>query len=111
MKAMARKRQMERHHRLPRSRGGTNHDRNISMVERRHHQAWHLLFSNMEADEVADAITDLWIDPDFYLVAIPRKKKQPRRRRERRYCVDCQCEVMQHIPLKEQPDEEDSEDS
>ena len=41
-----------------------------------HHRAFHLLFGNMLANEVAKMLTDTWIDPDFYLICSPRKKKQ-----------------------------------
>jgi hypothetical protein len=91
-------RQMDKHHLIPRSRGGTNHPHNLRIVEQAHHRAWHLLFGNMLPDEVASAITDNWISRDYYLVAIPRKKKVCNKRRKRRYCVDCECEVMKFIP-------------
>ncbi len=87
----------DRHHRLPRSRGGSNQPSNISIVERAQHQAWHLLVGNMTASEAAAMLTDTWIDPDYYLVAVPRKRICSKKRRTRRYCVDCECEVMRHI--------------
>lgn len=96
-------REMERHHRLPRSRGGTNHDRNISIVERELHRAWHRLVGNMTADEVAAMLTDTWIDPEYYLVAVPRKKNMKKRRRKRRYCTDCQAEVIKNIEQTRKP--------
>ena len=91
-------REMDRHHRLPRSRGGSNEARNISIVERKLHNAWHLLVGNMNAQEVARMLSDTWIDPDYYFVAVPKHKKPAKKRRRRRYCVDCQCEVLKHIP-------------
>lgn len=93
-------RTMDRHHRLPRSRGGSNSPNNISIVERKQHQAWHLLVGNMNAEEVAAMLTDTWIDADYYLVAIPRRKKKAKKRRKRMYCTDCEAEVLTHIPLK-----------
>ena len=66
---------MDKHHRLPRSRGGDNSVLNISIVEQKLHRAWHLLVGNMNAEEVANMLTDTWIDPDYCLVAIPRKRK------------------------------------
>lgn len=88
---------VERHHRRPSSRGGTGHVRNISMVRRSEHRAFHLLFGNMLADEVAAMLTDTWIDPDYYLVAIPYHKGKPSPRRTRMYCTTCQCEVLKHV--------------
>jgi len=92
-------RDMERHHRLPRSRGGSDHITNVSLVEKDLHRAWHRLVGNMNAEEVAAMLTDTWIDANFYLVAIPRKKKRSKRRK-RRYCIDCEAEVLKHIPIK-----------
>jgi len=96
---------MERHHRLPRSRGGTNNHpkHNIVLVSRVLHRAWHSLFANMTAPEVASAITDCWISPDYYLVAIPRKKKKPHKKRSRAFCTDCSCEVMKYLPMTTKP--------
>jgi hypothetical protein len=91
-------REMDRHHRLPRSRGGSNEARNISIVERRLHAAWHLLVGNMNAQETARMLSDTWVDPDYYLVAVPRHKVVKKKRRKRRYCVDCECEVLKYIP-------------
>jgi hypothetical protein len=91
-------REMDRHHRLPRSRGGSNEARNISIVERKLHVAWHLLVGNMNAQETARMLSDTWIDPNYYLVAVPRHKPPKKKRRKRRYCVDCECEVLKHIP-------------
>ena len=89
---------MDRHHRLPRSRGGSNSAHNISIVEQKQHRAWHLLVGNMTAQEVAAMLTDVWIDPEYYLVAVPRSRKPARKRRKRAYCVDCEAEVLKNIP-------------
>ena len=91
-------REMDRHHRLPRSRGGSNEARNISVVERKLHVAWHLIVGNMNAKEVAKMLSDTWIDPDYYLVAVPRHKVVKKKRRKRKYCTDCSAEVLKHIP-------------
>jgi len=93
------KREVEKHHRLPRSRGGADNypNGNISIIDKEIHRAWHKVVGNMTASEVAKMLTDTYIDPRYYLVAIPRKRKQSKERRERRYCVDCQAEVLKHI--------------
>ena len=85
---------IERHHRRPRSRGGTNHHRNISHVRQGEHRAFHQLFGAMLPDEVASLLTDVWIDPDFYMVALPRKRKKVRKPRKRVFCTTCNCEVL-----------------
>ena len=82
---MSRKRKhLDLHHRKPRSlfaRGDTrvNDPRNLSMVPRHKHEAWHLLFANYEPDVIAKIINESWLDADFYLVAMPRKKKRKRK--------------------------------
>lgn len=94
---------MERHHRVPRSRGGHHTTKgkrdNIILVERDLHRAWHLLFGNMEADEVAAMISDTWIDPDYYLVAVPRHRPHGKNRRSRVFCTDCGAEVLKELPI------------
>lgn len=66
----------DNHHRKSRSMGGTNVSRNISRVPVHLHRAYHLLFANMLPQNVAKLLTETWIDPDVYLVAIPRKKSR-----------------------------------
>lgn len=60
----------DKHHRKPRSRGGTNESRNISLVPQHQHRAYHLLFRNMQPEEIAQLLNQKWIDPDFELIAI-----------------------------------------
>lgn len=104
MKVTKTPRDMDRHHRLPRSRSGGNDASNISLVERKLHVAWHLLVGNMNAQEVARMLSDTWIDADYYLVAVPRHKTSARKRRKRRYCTDCSAEVLKHIPQTKKDD-------
>lgn len=66
----------DRHHRLPRSRGGDNSKSNLVTVNQRQHRAYHTLFKNMIPSEVAQFLTATWIDSKMYLVAIPRKKSR-----------------------------------
>lgn len=102
------KHRVERHHRVPRSRGGSDHTSNISIVRATEHRAFHHLFGNMTAPEIAAMLTDTWIG-DYYLVAIPYKKKRPKKRRVRRYCTSCQAEVLKTLPAtKENADDQKS---
>lgn len=50
-----------RHHRLPRSRGGSNDESNISIVPRHLHQAWHTLFANHSPEVICAIINERWI--------------------------------------------------
>ena len=62
-----------RHHRKCRSHGGSSHPSNISMVTTKQHQAWHLLFGNHYPEMIAKIINRVWIDPDYEMVAVPKK--------------------------------------
>jgi len=61
------KKTITKHHRKPTSIGGSDQERNISFVEEQKHRAWHLLFSNMTAAEIAREINKTWLDPDYEL--------------------------------------------
>ena len=100
---------IERHHRLPRSRGGTDTfpPRNVVNIEQDIHRAWHRVVTNMTAQEVAKMLSDHLIDPRYYLVAIPRKRKCCKNPRKRRYCTDCQAEVLKHIPKTSKGEDDD----
>ena len=57
------------HHRLPKSRGGCSDPENLSRVPIQHHNAFNLLFgSNPTAHEVAQVLSDVWIDPMYEIV-------------------------------------------
>jgi hypothetical protein len=58
-----------RHHRKPRSKGGSNMVSNISRLPDRLHQAWHLLFCNYHPTVIANIINELYLDPEWELVA------------------------------------------
>lgn len=93
------------HHRHPRSRKDSysrhiNHPSNLTILETEIHRAWHRIIGNRLPDEVAALLTEKFISPDYYLVAVPRNKKSGHRRR-RVYCTDCECEVLTKIPKKE----------
>lgn len=66
--------QKTKHHRRPRSKGGSNADWNISIVPIKKHEAWHILFGNLEADEIVKEINKLWIDPDYEIIAVYKEK-------------------------------------
>jgi hypothetical protein len=54
-----------RHHRHPRSRGGTSHPGNISYVPVIKHQLWHEMFGNMTPEEICDRINSVWIPSNY----------------------------------------------
>lgn len=65
----------DKHHKRPRSRGGTNEKENISVVKMTHHRAWHLLFRNFSPDKIASIINSIWLDPDVEFIVVKRKTK------------------------------------
>lgn len=65
---------IDKHHRLPRSKGGSNSNSNISLVRKDLHVAYHKLFGNATPDEVADILNKVWIDPAYKLVAVRRTR-------------------------------------
>lgn len=56
------------HHRRPRSQGGTDTQRNLSIIPAHKHQAWHLLFDNKSPYEIAAIINAIYLDPDYFFV-------------------------------------------
>lgn len=62
------------HHRLPKSRGGSNDSSNLSTVPKRLHNIFNELFgSNPTAHEVAQILTDTWIDPAYEIIVRLKK--------------------------------------
>lgn len=57
------------HHRKPTSRSGTDDESNISIVPAKVHDAYHLIFSNLSPEAIAQVLSERWIDPDYELVA------------------------------------------
>lgn len=71
----------EIHHRKPQSRGGDKSARNTVRLKQKYHKSWHRLFGRDAPNEIASLITKIYLDPDFYMVAIPRKKRRPKKKR------------------------------
>jgi len=65
---------IDKHHRLPRSRGGSNRNSNISLVRKDLHVAYHRLFGNATPDEIVEILNKVWIDPAYKLVAVRRNR-------------------------------------
>lgn len=58
---------MTKHHRRPRSRGGSNDPYNVSIVSESRHMAWHTLFNNKTIAEIVYELNTVWIDPSYEL--------------------------------------------
>ena len=59
-----------RHHRTPRSVGGSNHPSNISVVKQTDHNAWHTLFSNYSPETIARIINEKWIPRGYRFICV-----------------------------------------
>ena len=94
------------HHRHPRSRrrsyrGNINEDRNLAVVPANKHAAWHMITNgNGLPKEWVRELNENYMPPDWYLIAVPRVKSTPKKRRSRRYCKECECEVLTSLPAK-----------
>ena len=65
-----------KHHRMPKSLGGSDEDSNISSVTIVKHQAYHLLFSNGTPYDIASILNNIWI-PSNYELIVRRRKNVP----------------------------------
>lgn len=69
-KKSSRRRKLTKHHRLPRSLGGTDTypEGNIALLRNDRHQWWHALFGNFDAQTICRLINQYYIDPRFEVV-------------------------------------------
>lgn len=51
--------QTNRHHLLPRSRGGDSLESNLLVMDIERHNAWHFLFQNQTLDEIIEVLERL----------------------------------------------------
>lgn len=67
---MKKKAKTDYHHRLPRSRGGTDFfpEGNLVRVNKVRHANWHRLWADRSLEEIVDEMNELWIDPRYKLV-------------------------------------------
>jgi hypothetical protein len=63
-----------KHHRRAKINGGDNSDRNLVLVPDKLHRAFHLLFQTMTPEQIAQALTERWVDPDYVILAVHREK-------------------------------------
>ena len=62
-----------RHHRLSRSLGGSNHPSNISMVDERQHQSFHNLFQDTRPQAICDALNNTWGAPSYHFIVVEKE--------------------------------------
>ena len=67
---------LTRHHRRPKSLNGTDSfpPNNISLIPDLQHRSWHNLFGSMSPYQIARLITELYLDPDYIMVAVKRSE-------------------------------------
>lgn len=57
-----------RHHRCPKSRGGSNEPPNTIKVPHKKHEAWHVVFGNKSPEEIVQDLNNIWFYPDYEVV-------------------------------------------
>ena len=67
---MSSKPRMSRHHRKCKSLGGTNAFENLVVIPMKEHRAWHLIFDNKPAPQIAGIINAHYIDPTMELCVV-----------------------------------------
>jgi hypothetical protein len=59
------------HHRKPTSIGGSIYGkRNHSFLPIAQHEAWHTIFSNLEAHTICALINEKYLDPDYKFICV-----------------------------------------
>jgi len=66
---------LTRHHKRPRSLGGTDEAENISYLPENLHTAWHTLFKTYEPETIAKIINKFYLDPAYEFVVTPKTQK------------------------------------
>lgn len=56
------------HHRKPLTLGGADEEPNRIYIPRHEHQGWHMLFENLDVQDIADKINSRFLDPEFEFV-------------------------------------------
>lgn len=64
------KKHLTKHHRLPRSLGGTDEKSNVSWVSHFQHQGWHAVASNHTAPTIAHILNEKFLDPEYKFICV-----------------------------------------
>lgn len=64
-----------RHHRCPKSKGGSDFPPNTIRVKHSHHEAWHTLFGNKSPQEIVDDLNNIWFYPEYEVTLVKKGKK------------------------------------
>lgn len=72
-----------KHHRKPRCLGGTSEPRNVSVVDKKRHDAWTLIFTRKTPEEIVEEINIVLFENNMYRFIVERKTtiKKPAGRR------------------------------
>jgi hypothetical protein len=63
------KKPQSRHHRKPKSLGGTAEPTNIVRLPHKKHVAFHLLFQNWNVTRIVEELNRFYIDPNYEIIA------------------------------------------
>ena len=64
--------QLTQHHRKCRINGGKSNKRNISIIPRKQHQAWHIITGTLQPEEIAKLLNEIYLDPDYEFKCIKK---------------------------------------
>ena len=65
--------QIVKHHRKMKKNGGDDSPRNIVKIPRKMHDAFHMLFGHRTTREIADLLNEVYLDPNWELLAVEKK--------------------------------------
>lgn len=65
---------VSRHHRKPRSMGGTDDPSNIAMVTQRKHELWHAMWGNRSPVSIVAELNSIWLPPEITLIITKTSK-------------------------------------
>lgn len=68
--------ELSQHHRRPSSIGGKNTEDNISVLPSYLHRAWHVLFANAHAEEIAKIVNEHYLDRYWEFLVVPRRRNE-----------------------------------
>lgn len=63
---------LTKHHRKCKKNGGKDEPRNISILSRVSHEAWHTLTGHMHPNDIAILFNTHYLDPDYQFICIKK---------------------------------------
>lgn len=64
--------ELTKHHRKCKKNGGSDNPKNISMLPRIKHEAWHTLTGHMHPEDIAVLFNSHFLDPDYQFICVKK---------------------------------------